>query len=724
MSTLALFLLSQALPVVAYGQTLLTTVTVGSNPGALAINVQTNKIYVVNQYSNNITVIDGATNSTTTVAVGNMPTALAVNPVSNKIYVANASSNTVTIIDGATNHPTNVSVGGYPSAIAVNTVTNQVYVTNYSSDSVTVIDGRTNATASVAVGHHPLAVAVNEATNTIYVADNGTNDVTIIEGRSGATSKVPVGLGPWAITTDPFSNRIYVANYRSNTVSVMDGDIKAVSTVNVGSSPIALAVDPLHDHIFVANPASNSVTVIDGSTLSTTTVAIGNRPTSVDINSLTDKAYIADSYGSGTVTMLRPPDDSTVDVRVGSFPAAVAVNSVTNRVYVTNQTDNTVSVIAGAAPDALQFVPLPPCRVADTRLAPGPFGGPAIAGGRVRKFLLPQGNCNVPGSALAYSINVTVVPSGALGYLTIWPAGETQPVVSTLNSIDGRVKANAAILPAGADGGVNIYASNTTNVVLDINGYFQPVADGALQFYPLTPCRVLDTRNSNSQLGGPFLRGGEERDFPIQASNCQVPSSARAYSMNFTVAPRQGKGLGYLTVWAAGNSQPVVSTLNNPTGTYVANAAIVPAGDEGAIAVYPDQDTDLIGDINGYFAAPATGGLALYSIAPCRVLDTRNSGGAFNGQRNPSVNVAASTCSVPSTAKAYVFNATAVPVGTLGYLTLWPDGQGRPLASTLNALDGLITSNMAIISATNGRIDAYASGSSQLVLDITGYFAP
>ena len=50
--------------------------------------------------------------------------------------------------------------------------------------------------------------------------------------------------------------------------------------------------------------------------------------------------------------------------------------------------------------------------------------------------------------------------------------------------------------------------------------------------------------------------------------------------------------------------------------------------------------------------------------------------------------------------------------------------QPRPLASTLNALDGAITSNMAIVPTTNGYIDAYASGLTQLVLDISSYFAP
>ncbi len=60
----------------------------------------------------------------------------------------------------------------------------------------------------------------------------------------------------------------------------------------------------------------------------------------------------------------------------------------------------------------------------------------------------------------------------------------------------------------------------------------------------------------------------------------------------------------------------------------------------------------------------------------------------------------------------------------LGYLTLWPDGGTRPTVSTLNALDGSISSNMAIVPTTNGKVDAYASGTTQLILDISSYFAP
>ena len=57
-----------------------------------------------------------------------------------------------------------------------------------------------------------------------------------------------------------------------------------------------------------------------------------------------------------------------------------------------------------------------------------------------------------------------------------------------------------------------------------------------------------------------------------------------------------------------------------------------------------------------------------------------------------------------------------MPSPTLNYLTLWPDGEGQPVVSTLNAVDGSITSNMAIVPNQNGKIDAYARGMTQLIL--------
>jgi uncharacterized repeat protein (TIGR03803 family) len=382
----------------------------------------------------------------------------------------------------------------------------------------------------------------------------------------------------------------------------------------------------------------------------------------------------------------------------------------------------TLTQIVNPVPTALEFVAVTPCRIVDTRNPDGPYGGPAISGNTARAFpLSASGNpCDIPSNALAYSLNVTVVPSGRLGYLTIWPTGEGQPAVSTMNSPDGRVKANAAIVPAGtSSGSVSVFVANTTNVLLDIDGYFATPTQGSLQFYPLTPCRIVDTRNGQN---GGSLQAGVERDYTIPP-NCHVPGSAAAYSFNVTVVPNNGT-LDYLTVWPQGEARPTVSTLNDNTGTLVANAAIVPAGDNSATAFYAhNNSTDLLLDVDGYFAPQGNGGLSLYTLTPCRVLDTRqNNGQPFAGEKT--VDVMGSICGPSSNAQAYVFNATVVPPGRMPYLTLWPDGENQPSVSTLNAYDGFITSNMAIVPTDNGSIDAYAAGLTQLILDISGYFAP
>jgi hypothetical protein len=243
---------------------------------------------------------------------------------------------------------------------------------------------------------------------------------------------------------------------------------------------------------------------------------------------------------------------------------------------------------------------------------------------------------------------------------------------------------------------------------------------------------VADTRSSTypQGLGTPHLSHGVARDFPVLESSC-IPQNvnAAAYSFNLTAIPYPALGnpLAYLEVWPTGNQpQNPVSTLNNPTGTYVANAAIVPAGTAGQITAFASDNTDLAIDINGYFAAAGTGGLSLYPTVPCRVIDTRKIGNGqpFTGTLSPPVDVVDSACGIPSTAAGYVFNATVVPSPSLSYLTLWPDGQNQPVVSTLNAVDGWITSNMAIVPSVNGKIDAYAAGMTQLILDISSYFAP
>jgi hypothetical protein len=189
----------------------------------------------------------------------------------------------------------------------------------------------------------------------------------------------------------------------------------------------------------------------------------------------------------------------------------------------------------------LQYTPLPiPCRAVDTRVLSQNDNGPILAG--TAQFFYPatSGGCNIPLSSfgsIVYAMNVTVIPHGPLGYLTVWPYPAAQPVVSTLNSEDGEVKANAAFVTGAnnyspvsfqPENGPNVdygwiyaYASDTTDLVLDVTGYFS-VNAAASVYVPVTPCRVVDTRTNNGTFGAPALVAYQQRAFLLADSPCDL----------------------------------------------------------------------------------------------------------------------------------------------------------------------------------------------------------
>ncbi len=114
-------------------------------------------------------------------------------------------------------------------------------------------------------------------------------------------------------------------------------------------------------------------------------------------------------------------------------------------------------------------------------------------------------------------------------------------------------------------------------------------------------------------------------------------------------------------MWPAGQQQPVVSTLNNPTGTIVANTAIVPAGTDGAVAATPTT-IRICYRYQPLLRPSGQNGLSLLA-EPCRVIDTRdNDGQPFSRELT---GLWKARCSTPSDAQAYIFNATVVPSGRL-----------------------------------------------------------
>jgi hypothetical protein len=167
-------------------------------------------------------------------------------------------------------------------------------------------------------------------------------------------------------------------------------------------------------------------------------------------------------------------------------------------------------------------------------------------------------------------------------------------------------------------------------------------------------------------------------------------------------------------------------------GRTVANAAIVPYGNNGGINAFVTDRTDLVLDLNGYFGPGfGGGGLKLRPVTPCRLVDTRLVDGTHGGpvlaaNSARTFTVSGGGCSgIPATAAAVSLNVTVVPQEPLAYLTLWPAGTPMPLASTLNSPDGRVVANAAIAPLSGGgAFSVFVTGRTHVVIDVNGYFAP
>jgi hypothetical protein len=146
----------------------------------------------------------------------------------------------------------------------------------------------------------------------------------------------------------------------------------------------------------------------------------------------------------------------------------------TQNPYQTNQPGVDVFVTKLGLPPTDYFT-LAPCRLIDTRNAPGPYGGPALEAGSDRTFTL-AGRCGISATAGAISVNIAVTTSSTVGNLRLYPAGTALPIASSINYAAGQTRANNAIVSLSTAGALTVHcaqASGTIHFILDVTGYFE-----------------------------------------------------------------------------------------------------------------------------------------------------------------------------------------------------------------------------------------------------------
>ncbi len=362
------------------------------------------------------------------------------------------------------------------------------------------------------------------------------------------------------------------------------------------------------------------------------------------------------------------------------------------------------------------YRPMTPHRILDTRYGVGAARRLVRDGETVH--LAVAGVAGIPSSGVgAVDLNVTVVGPKAGGYIAAFPSDASRPTASNLNYARNQVVANHVIAKVGGDGRVSLYASRSTNLVADVTGWY-PAGSA---YRPLTPHRILDTRNG---LGVPKGRvpGGGTRTLHVLGAAGVPGAGVDSVVVNLTdVGSVRG---GYVTAWPTGRSRPTVSNVNYKKGQTFPGLAIVKVGSGGSVNLYTSAASHLVADIVGWVPT----GSEYSGLDPARIRDTRT---GIGGGR--AIRPAGSTMTVqvtgrggvpPSGVKAVMLNVTVAQPAGSGYLTVFPSNAARPTASTLNYRRGNILANSIVAAVgADGAVKVYVSARTQVVVDVSGWFA-
>ena len=434
--------------------------------------------------------------------------------------------------------------------------------------------------------------------------------------------------------------------------------------------------------------------------------------------------------------------NGTVSYTVAQNAGALRTGSMT----IASQTF-TVTQAAGAG--GLQFYPLAhPIRLLDTR--PGFSGCDAPQTpipGNTSRTQTARRTCDgltIPLNAASITGNITTVQSDG-GFLTLYPSDAAQPVVANSNYNPNEILNNVFTVGLGnADGAFKIFVTSTTHVVVDVTGYYAPPGAGGLYFHPLPkPVRLLETRLGFAGCFGSGTPLPGNTDTTQQARGlCEgltIPTAAQAIVGNATTVSPTGAGSQFMTLFPADASRPLAANSNYLPGQVMNAPFTVGLSATGAFKIYPTTQTDLVIDVLGYYSAEATdvngAGLLFTPLPkPVRLLETRS---GFTGCFAPGTPLLAGSTrtqpargvcdgvTIAATARGIVGNATVVNANG-GYLTFWPSDAAQPTVATSNFTAGQVLNRHFTVGlgAGDGAFNIFTQFQTDLVIDVSGYFAP
>ncbi|MFG2729037.1 PKD domain-containing protein [Streptomyces canus] len=315
----------------------------------------------------------------------------------------------------------------------------------------------------------------------------------------------------------------------------------------------------------------------------------------------------------------------------------------------------------------------------------------------------------------AAALRVTVTGGTAGGYLTLYPFGTARPSVSALNFAAHQTTTNGMTVRTSPSGDVYLYNGSAASVSVKVvtAGLFSHSQYGH-SYAPVTPVRVLDTRNGTGGVTGPVASG---KSITVSVAGTHgIPADAAAVVLDVQTTSTQASGS--LTVTSHGIADSAVTTSYWTKGQTVSNLTVVPLAD-GKVVLHNSSSgsVQLVTDVFGYADVTGTGSVYLPST-PTRILDTRN--GTGTGGRIAKLGAHqtlrlrfSGVHGIPSSGTtAADLVLTAVSPATGGYLTAWADGTTRPGTASLDYGTGRTTPNEIMPPiGSDGYVDIYNGGS-------------
>lgn len=319
------------------------------------------------------------------ILVGSLPAGGAVDPQNNRLYVTNEVSNTVSVIDTATNAVVQtINVSSSPAAIVFDPADNYFYV---GAANLTLLDA---SSGSVVKEFHfdPSALAYDPSDGDVYAAW-GTQNLTLLNGTA-EVGNLTVGSSPDALAYDPADGEMAVANQGSANVSMVSSATHLVTaSFPVGTNPESLAYSPSSHELYVADSGVGGLSVVNATTFaSVTSLVVGACPTTVALDPVTGDLLAPDDLAGG-VYVLSPNGDQVLKfIPVGTWgsyfflspPSGVAYDPDSGAIALALPLSaNTNLTLLDAATE--QPLPLAPTNVTPSGVAYDPLTHTLVVGG-------------------------------------------------------------------------------------------------------------------------------------------------------------------------------------------------------------------------------------------------------------------------------------------------------------------------------------------------------